>query len=115
MGHDLARLAEHMATSQASLLHGGARQGGESDHIAGRIDMRNTRLKVLVHCQLAASISSQSSRFDVHLVAVGLASDGVQQSLPADNLAALQLGEHPITFLVKTDLHHLFAQPEHSS
>src|SRR5712671_5349832 len=110
MGHHLAGLVEHVASGEAALFHGGAGQGGEADDVAGGIDVRDGGLKILAHCQLAAAIRCKTGPFDIELVAIGLASDGVEQVLSANDFSAFQLGEDLVAPLVKANLHDLLAQ-----
>ncbi len=48
--------AEHVATGQAALFHGGTGQGGKSDYITRSINMWNGGLEMFVGHEFAASI-----------------------------------------------------------
>src|SRR5437870_6533557 len=115
MGGHFAGLAKHVAACQAALLHGGAGQSGKADDVAGGIDVRNAGLEVFIDGKLAAHIGLDASRFYIELVAVGLTSYGVQESLPANELPAFELGEYLVALLVKADLHDLLAETKNGS
>src|SRR5215467_4040993 len=51
-------------------------------------------------------------RFDVEFVAVRLAADRVQQRLPADDFATLELGEDLRALVVEADRNDFFAKTE---
>ena len=103
IGRHLARSTKHVATGQASLLHGSAGQGGKSDHVSGCVDVRDRGLKVLIDLQLAASIRSQSGRFKIEQITICLPPDGVQQSLAVNIFTAFKLSEHPVASFIQSD------------
>src|SRR5262245_50524352 len=72
--------------------------------------MRHCRLEILVNGNLSPSVGLQACGIDVHLIAVRLPPDGVQQALPVHVLSAFQLGENAITPIVESHGHDFLTQ-----
>lgn len=83
MRDHLAGLAEHVAAGEPALLHGSGGERREPDDVAGRVDVRDGRLIIVIHDEFAAAIGLDAGCFDVEHVAIGLAADGIKQHLPA--------------------------------
>ena len=99
------------------LFHRTACQCGESDYVAGCVDVGNISLKELVHFEPAAGVSRQSSSFQMKLIAIGLAADRINESVALYFLAALQFrGKNAIARRVDPNAAHplgnSFRQPK---
>jgi len=73
----LSGLAKHVTTGETPLFHRGACQRRKSDHISGRVNVRNPGLEVLVHRKFAPPISTQPSCSKVQQITIGLPADRV--------------------------------------
>ena len=104
---------EHMTAGQPSLLHGGAGQRREPDDVTSGVDVGNRGLEVLIHPDFSAAIGSQAGGLDVHLIAVCLTPDGVEEPLSVNIFAAFEPGKDTIALLVEPDRDHLLAQAKH--
>src|SRR5262249_39929158 len=100
---------------QPALLHRSAGQRRESNDVSGCIDVRHRGLIVVVHIKLTAAVICQTCCLKVQLIAVGLPSDGVQQSLAMNVLSALQFCEDAVALFVVSNRNHLFAKTKHSA
>ena len=72
-------------------------------------------LEVFVHDDLSARVGLQTDGCEIELVAVRLASDGIQERLAANDLAAFKLGEDAVALGVEADFDNFFAKAEDSS
>src|SRR5580692_2874047 len=115
IGNHFAGLAEHVATGEAALLHGGAGERGEADDVSGGVDVVHAGLKIFVDHHFAAAIGLQSGGFDLQLITVGLPADGVEEPLPMDVFSAFEAGEDAVAFGVEAYGNYLFAQAENGS
>src|SRR5689334_18073339 len=100
--------SKHMANGEPSLFHRCAGKRRKSDNIARSINVWNVCLEELIHSQSAAQISSQPRGFQSELVAIGLATDGVDQSVSVRPLATFQVGKDQIASRVDPNSHYLF-------
>src|SRR5579883_1676111 len=115
IGRHFAGFAEHMTAGQSPLLHRCAGQRRKANDVAGRVDVGYLGLEVLADRDLAALVGAQAGGIDVEQIAVGLASDGVQQRLAVYVLAAFQFGEDPVALRVEADRNHPLPQPKDSA
>ena len=97
------------------MLHGSAGQGGKSDHVSGGIDVRHRGLKMFIDDEFAAAVRFQACRLDIELIAVGLPSDGVEQSLAVNVFAAFEFGEDAVASFIQADRNDFFSQAENRS
>ena len=114
MGQRLRRHAERVASGQTPLLHRGRREGGKSDHVAHGIDVRDSRLIVLVDREPFAVITSQADRLEPELMTHTLPANGVQHRLCVQLFAWLQRGPDRSRAAVANsflNLQDLFTQP----
>src|SRR6185503_6432034 len=71
--------AKGMTRGVTALLHGGRREGGKTDDIACRIDVRYRRLKVGVDIEAAARIRCEADAFQIEVFRCAFTSDGIHQ------------------------------------
>src|SRR5258706_233481 len=97
--------AEHVTGRQPSLFHGRACKRWKTDDVAGRIDVWNFSLKVLIHFQPAPRVIHQSSSFKIELITIRLSAYGIDKGISLNSLAALQFGKNVFAFRVDRNLH----------
>src|ERR1700678_552761 len=104
--------AKYVAACEPALLHGGAGERGEPNDVTGGVNVRHVRLIMFVDLNFAARIGDQAGRFDAKLITIGLAADGVDQSIRLDFLAAFEFGENTIALWINAHFGDFFAEAE---
>src|ERR1700674_3904104 len=83
-----------VADGNAALLHGSGSQGGETDDVAGGINMRNSRAVVFVHGDITAIIDGQAGFFESEAIDSGAAAGGEECRIGFEGFAALHRQAH---------------------
>ena len=112
LGHSLAGDAEHVAAGQATLFHRCAGQRGKADHVTRSIDVGDSCLEMLIDGDFAARIRFQTCGFQAKLVAICLATNGVDETVSKNFFAAFQFREDAIPLFVNADARDFFTKPE---
>src|ERR1700674_2109905 len=86
--------SKSVADGDAALLHGSGGQCGETDDIAGGINMRNSRTVVFVHGDITAIIDSQAGFFESEAIDSGATAGSEECRIGFESFAALHRHAH---------------------
>src|SRR5262252_8724721 len=84
----------------AALLHGRRSESGETDHVAGCIDVRDRRLEVIIDRQAATRIRLETDRFKIEVLRRAFASNRIDQGGCLDSFGMLQVYINAVVFLI---------------
>src|SRR6267378_434932 len=92
-----------VADGDAALLHGSGSQCGETDDVAGGINMRNSRTVVFVHRDITAIIDGQAGFFEGEAIDSGAATGSEECRVGFEGFAALHRQAHSTGGIFRLD------------
>src|SRR5271157_4966069 len=104
------RLPAGVMRRDPALFGGGGRQGGETDYVADRVDVRHRGPEALVHHDPAALVGGQAGRVQVEIVAGPLPAGRVHDGVGGDLLPAQQRRDGALG--PRLDRGHRLGEPE---
>ncbi len=84
--------AEGVTGGEAALFHGDRGEGGETDDIAGGVDVGGVGLEMGVDLQAFAIVSDEAGVFELEGFGGALSADGVEEALGGEAFAGFEMG-----------------------